>query len=313
MNLQSRPPSIPKLIVLLGATGTGKTQVALQIAKRMNMEILSVDSRQVYQEMSLGTAQPPPEEQDGIKHHLIGSQPLSQTLSAGQFSEKAHEKLKSLIRRQKRILIVGGSGFYIQALCEGLPKIPQAPSEIRKKWEEKLKTQKGIEELKKFLHQHDPIFCQRTDEKNLRRWVRAAEVIEVSGRPFSSFLEEKGRLRTPQQNFRTFKIGLKMNRKELYDRLNKRVDHMINKGLEKEVKKLLQQKIHIPPTIGYQEWTQYFEGKQSREKTIDLIKQKTRQYAKRQISWFKRDKNIRWFFPHEIENMINCLKHEMNP
>lgn len=291
-----------KLIIITGPTAIGKTALSIQLAQHFKCPILSFDSRQFYKEMTIGTAKPDTEELSQAEHHFIGTHTIKDRYTAGMFEREALEKLDTLFKTHEYCIAVGGSGLYIDALAYGIDDIP-ADADIRKKlndrWEEN-----GLEELQKELLSIDPDFYHAADIKNPRRVVRALEVFEITGQPYS-----KLRKRQPKNRpFETYWIGLNVERDLLFDRINKRVDLMIEAGLEEEVKSLIHlREYKALSTVGYTELFHYFDGNMDRETAIERIKKNTRQYAKRQITWFKKNEEVNWFAPNEYDNIVKQI------
>ena len=291
------------LVAIVGATGTGKTALAVSLARHFGCEIVSADARQVYKDLSLGTAAPSQDSQRQVRHHFIENYDTKTRVSAGRFAREAQVVLKKLFRRHNKVLLVGGSGLYVQAVCEGLPSWPAIPSEVRRRWRLAAETSEGRDRLRCFLQAQDPDYVVRADMHNWHRLCRAAEVIEVTQKPYSQFKRHRA-----EPDFSVIKLGLHMPRQQLYARLDQRVEQMLSRGLEQEAQRLFQEKKCLPPTIGYQEWTDYFEHRCVREEVIQHIKRNTRAYAKRQQTWFKRDKHTQWFLhPYAVEEVIDYV------
>ncbi|MBI4412656.1 MAG: tRNA (adenosine(37)-N6)-dimethylallyltransferase MiaA [Deltaproteobacteria bacterium] len=283
-----------KIIVILGPTGAGKTEIALELAKKFRGEIINADSRQFYRDLVIGTAQPPENFFMEVPHHLFGVSPLDDVWDAARFEKEADQLISAVSGRNHLPLIVGGTGLYLRALLYGLFSGPAAEKLIRNRLEKRIDTEGTrplYEELKKIdpqaaitIHPNDPV-----------RIIRALEVYEVTGKPIS--IHQKGH-EFRKIKYHCLKLGIQWDRAKLYDRINKRVDRMIENGLEGEVAGLRQKYGNQPillRSIGYEEWFPYFDGKRSREETIDLIKQNSRNLAKRQLTWFRPEKDIVWF------------------
>jgi tRNA dimethylallyltransferase len=295
------------LISIVGPTAVGKTALAIQVAKHFNTEIISADSRQFYAEMSIGTAKPSEEELHEVKHHFIGNVSIQQLYSAGDFERDALKKLDELFTKYDIVVMVGGSGLYIKAVCEGLHEMPKADEALRNELQHFFDTQ-GIEPLQERLRSLDIEKYNSIDIQNTQRVMRAIEIAEQAKHGFQSLV-------TPQKTERPFTIltlGLNLPRELLYDRINKRVDHMLAAGLVEEVKSLQPYKhLNALQTVGYKELFEYAEGIHSFERAIDLIKQHTRNFAKRQLTWFRRDTNIHWIEPDQKEEAINWIEQAM--
>ncbi len=295
------------LVVIAGPTAIGKTEVAISIAKKFNTEILSADARQLYKEMEIGTAKPSAEQLHEVKHHFINKLSITEDYNAGQYEIDALKTLEKIYANKDIAIMVGGSGLYINAVCNGFDSMPDANEFIRKELAEELQN-KGLQSLQEELLQIDPTYYQEVDLANPIRIMRALEVYRITGKPYSLF-----RLKVKKERpFKIIKIGLKMDRKILYQRIDDRVDVMINKGLEEEVKTLLPYKdrnaLH---TVGYKEWLDYFDGKNHQEWVVPMIKQNTRHYAKRQMTWFNKDEEIQWFQPEEVEQIIAYVQSQI--
>lgn len=279
-----------QLIIIVGPTAIGKTSLSIAIAKRYNCPIISFDSRQFYQEMSIGTAKPDEKELAQAKHYFINSHSITEDYTAGKFENDAINLLDSLFIDNDIIVAVGGSGLYIDALVYGIDSMP-SDLIIREKWKTIFK-EKGLEPLWSFLDINNPEVFEFMDRHNHARMIRAIEVIECSGKKFTSFRKNQAKKR----NFNPLWIGLEMDREILYNRINERVDLMIEANLEEEVSKLKPFASHSAlKTVGYAEFFSYFSGNISIEECIELIKRNTRRYSKRQMTWFKKNININWF------------------
>lgn len=285
------------LIVVCGPTAAGKTSIGLQLAKVLDTEIISADSRQFYKEIPIGTAQPSAVELNKIKHHFISDRSVTISLNAGEFEKEALVLIDNLFKKHSSLLLVGGSGLYIDAVCEGFHDLPVADLEIRDNLQNIFLTE-GVEGLSQILKKIDPIKYEKSDVRNPQRLMRAIEVIKSGGKSFDSQVSTK----IKKRSFNILKIGITLPREILYKQINERVDLMIKSGLEKECKSNYQyQEITPLKTVGYSEFFSYFEGHISYAECLDKIKQNTRRYAKRQLTWFNRDKNIKWFAPNEID------------
>jgi tRNA dimethylallyltransferase len=296
------------LIVMLGPTGVGKTDISIDIASRFGSEIISCDSRQFYREMSIGTAIPTEDQLNKIKHHFIKYLSIHDYYSASLFERDVLNLLPELFIKNNIVLMTGGSGMYIDAVCNGIDDIPDVDPVIREKYLRKYK-EEGLESLRISLKALDVEYYKKVDLRNYKRIIRALEICETVGRPYSTYLKRVKR----ERDFGIIKIGLTRPRTELYERINKRVDNMIRLGMEEEARGLHNLKnLNALNTVGYKEFFDYFEGKTSREKAIELIKRNSRRYAKRQMTWWAKDKDIMWFHPEKkqeiIEFIVDCLK-----
>jgi tRNA dimethylallyltransferase len=288
------------LIVLLGPTGVGKTDISIDIAVHFNSEIMSADSRQFFSEMSIGTAVPAEHLLRKVKHHFTRFISVKDYYSSSLFERDVVKLLPELFSRNNIVLMSGGSGMYIDAVCKGIDDIPDVDPAIREKYITMYRNE-GIEGLRETLRILDPEHYAVVDRNNHKRIIRALEICETTGRPYSSFLKKQRR----ERDFGIIKIGLERDRADLYSRINSRVDEMIKNGLEDEVKQLIEYRnLNALNSVGYKEFYDYFDGKTSKEKTIELIKRNSRRYAKRQLTWWGKDKEIKWFKPEQMKEMI---------
>lgn len=284
------------LILIVGPTAVGKTALAVRLGKHYHTEIVSADSRQFYRELEIGTAKPSAQELSEVKHHLINSHSFKVLVDAGTYERLALEKLQELFQSHQQVIAVGGSGLYVQALCEGLDLVELRDDELR---EELAKL--SIEELQTIVKELDPEYFEEVDILNPQRLMRAIEIVKLTGKKYS----EQRTGQKKKRNFNIIKIGLTDDREKLYQRINDRVDQMIADGLEEEAKSLYEFKNEYTlQTVGYSEFFDYFDGKHSRETAIELIKRNSRRYAKRQLTWFRRDTSIEWFNYTELEKII---------
>ncbi|HEY9001063.1 MAG TPA: tRNA (adenosine(37)-N6)-dimethylallyltransferase MiaA [Mucilaginibacter sp.] len=291
-----------KLIVIAGPTAVGKTAAAIKLAQQLNTEIISADSRQFYREMSIGTAKPDAEELAQAKHHFIDSHSITENFTVGDFEKEALQLLDKLFKTHDQVIMVGGSGLFIQAVTQGFDDLPTADPEIREKLNQEL-AEKGIESLQGKLKEADPDYYNQVDLNNSQRLIRALEVFEATGRPFSSYRKAN----INPRSFESIKIALNLPREILYDRINKRVDIMIKHGLVEEVRSLLPyQHLNALNTVGYSELFDYFDNKTDLDTAISLIKQNTRRFAKRQLTWFRKDKDIKWL-DASSENLVESI------
>ena len=279
----------PKLIYVAGPTASGKTAMAIALAKQFKTSILSCDSRQFYREMKIGTAVPTTEELAAVPHFFIQHLSIKDTYTVADYQQEALEKLVDLFKAHDTVIMVGGSGMYADAVREGLDEFPEIDPTIRLQLNA-IYEQEGIEILQDLLREHDIRHYQRVDKQNPRRLIRALEICLSSGHPYSTFLGKK----TPPDFFTSQTLVIDWSRETLYERINQRVDQMIDMGLEEEAKSLFpDRKYNALQTLGYREWFDHFDGKHGRDKAIEEIKKNTRRYAKRQVTWFKR-------YPHAI-------------
>lgn len=291
------------LISIAGPTAIGKTAAAIELARHYQTEILSADSRQFYREMSIGTAKPSPEELVAAPHHFIGSHSIEDDINVGDFEREGLALLDNLFIKHDLVVMAGGSGLYIKAITEGFDDLPEADAAIRENLNS-IFAEHGIGALQKRLQLSDPDYYARVDLQNPQRLIRALEVCETTGQPYSSFRTGNNR----QRPFNIIKIALDMPREELYERINKRVDMMVESGLLDEVKQLLPYRhLNALNTVGYSEIFEYLDGKTDLATAIAMIKQNTRRFAKRQLTWFRKDKDTQWFHPTDIPAIINYI------
>jgi len=283
----------PTVHIVVGPTAVGKTKYAIELAQKLNTEIISADARQCYQELNIGVARPNNEELDQVKHHFIASHSIQDTVNAGVFEQFALAKVTQLLEKFGSIVMVGGTGLYIKAFVEGMDQIPEIDPVIRSRIQKEVST-KGIDWLQEQVRKLDPAYwaiADQGEQQNTQRLSRALEVITGTGQSILRFQNQPKKARP----FNIQKIGLEMPREQLYDRINQRVLQMVEMGLEEEVKALHPQfHLNALQTVGYQEWLPYFEGQQSKSAVIQAIQQNTRHYAKRQMTWFKKDPEINW-------------------
>lgn len=294
---------IKRLLVVVGPTGSGKTDLSIRLARHYGAPILSTDSRQVYRGMAIGTAQPSEEEMEAAEHHFIASHDIEDNLSCGEYEVQALARLKELFERHDHVVAVGGSGLYVRALCEGMDDLPRADASLRAELSAQLAGM-GVEALAERLRLLDPVYYERVDRNNPARVVRALEVCLQTGRPYSEL--RTGRRR--KRDFETVKIGVDLPREVLYDRIDRRVDAMMAAGLEAEARALYPfRELNALQTVGYRELFDHFDGRTTLEEAVELIKRNSRRYAKRQLTWFRRDADIRWFAPDDDRSIIEYV------
>ncbi len=283
----------PTVYIIVGPTAVGKTKYAIELAQKLKTEIISADARQCYQELNIGVARPSNEELAQVKHHFIASHSIQETVNAGIFEAYAMKKSAELVAAFGSVVMVGGTGLYIKAFVEGMDQIPAIDPKLRSQIQEDVSL-KGIDWLQTQVQAKDPAYWAQADkgeQQNTQRLSRALEVVIGTGQSILSFQLQSKKIRS----FDIQKIGLEMPREQLYDRINQRVVQMVDMGLEEEVKALSPQfHLNALQTVGYQEWLPYFEGHQTKEAVIQAIQQNTRHYAKRQLTWFKKDPEIKW-------------------
>jgi tRNA dimethylallyltransferase len=295
------------LIVIVGPTGIGKTDLSIDIAKEYNTEIISSDSRQVYKELKIGTAVPTDHQLNQVKHHFIGNVSIYDYYNASMFELQVIDKLKVLYQKFDQVVMTGGSGMYINAVCDGIDDLPEIDLKLRndliKKYEEE-----GIESLRMQIKMLDPESYAKVDLKNPKRMLKVLEVSIQTGKPYSSFLSRSKKKR----DFNIIKIGLERDRVELYERINLRVDQMVEEGLVEEARQYYKDReLNSLNTVGYKELFDHFDGSISFEKAIELVKRDSRHYAKKQISWFGRDKDLTWFHPEKKADVINFINSKI--
>lgn len=291
------------LVVLLGPTGVGKTEVALQITEHLQSPIINADSRQIFAEIPIGTAAPTKEQQERVKHYFVGTLHLTDYYSAAKYEEDVLQLLNQLFNQQQMALLSGGSMMYIDAVCQGIDDIPTVDEATRKLMKRKLETE-GLDALVEELKVLDPEHYKIVDLNNPRRVVHALEICYMTGNTYSSYRKNTKKTRP----FNIIKIGLNRPREEMYERINNRVLKMMKQGLIEEAKAVYPQKgLNALNTVGYKELFAYFDGDISLDDAILKIQSNTRQYMRKQVTWFKRDNEIKWFSPTNIEEIINYI------
>lgn len=297
------------LLVISGPTGVGKTNISVRLAEMFSAPIVSSDSRQFYRELKIGTAAPTEEELQRVPHHFIGSHSIFDEYSAGDYEQDALRLLHELFKQHPVVLLVGGSMMYIDALCHGMDDIPTVDKKTRQHWVDQYK-EKGLEYIQQELLRLDPKHYEEVDLQNYKRVLHALEVCTVAGRPYSE-------LRTGQRKERPFhiiKIGLNRPREELYERINLRVDQMMEEGLLEEARQFYEHRhLNTLNTVGYKELYEYMSGNWTLDFAVNMIKQDTRRYAKRQMTWFNADKEINWFHPDNEDEIIEFVKPLNSP
>lgn len=283
------------LIAIVGPTAVGKTALSIKLAEKLHTEIVSADSRQFYREMEIGTAKPSKEELKKVPQHFINSLYIDDDYSVGNYETDALQCLEELFKTHDKVLLTGGSGLFVKAVCEGLDKLPSGNKEIREHYENLFK-EKGLEPLQIELLDKDRSYFDTVDKKNPRRLIRALEVINLTGKPYSEFRQRK----PGKRNFEVVKIGLNMDKEILRKRIDQRVDEMLATGWLQECKELYPYRhLNSLKTVGYTELFDFIEGKTDWETTVTNIKTNTWHYAKRQLTWFKKDKEVKWFTKEE--------------
>lgn len=296
------------LIIIGGPTASGKTNLAIHLAQHYATAIVSCDSRQFFKEMQIGTARPTDEELNQAPHHFIGHLSIFQDYNVGDFERDALQLLEKLFEAHDVVILVGGSGLYIKALCEGLDEFPDVNPEIREEWNT-IYQEQGIEPLQKALKKNDPTYYKIVDQQNPKRLIRALSVYQASGIPYSQFLSKP----KAKRFFQPIYLYLDWDRPILYERINQRVDHMMEVGLLEEARALYPNKhLNALQTVGYSELFDFFDGKTRLEEAVALIKQNTRRYAKRQLTWLRRDGFWKAFPPKQLEACIQYIEQEKN-
>ena len=296
------------LIVLIGPTGVGKTELSLSIAEHFNTCILSADSRQLYNDLKIGTAAPTPSQLARVPHHFVGTLKLTDYYSAAQYEADVLEKLEELFKHNDTVVLTGGSMMYVDAVCKGIDDIPTVDQETRelmlKRYEEE-----GLETLCAELKILDPEYYQIVDLKNPKRVIHALEICYMTGKTYTSFRTQKHK----ERPFRIIQIGLTRDREELYDRINRRVDEMMEEGLLEEAKTVYPFKhLNSLNTVGYKEIFNYLDGEWNLEFAIEKIKQNSRIYSRKQMTWFKRNPDIQWFHPDQKEEIMNYINDKLS-
>lgn len=294
-----------KLIVIVGPTGVGKTETTLGIAERLHVPIINADSRQIYAEIPIGTAAPTPEQMARVKHYFVGQLHLTDYYSASMYEQDVLRLLTedALFRDSDIALMSGGSMMYIDAVCNGIDDIPTVDDDTRHLLKRQL-AEEGLDRLCETLRLLDPEYYGIVDRKNPRRVVHALEICYMTGKPYSSYR----RMERKERPFEVVKIGLNRPREELYERINYRVEAMMAAGLLSEVERVLPyQDENALNTVGYKELFDYFDGLCTLENAVMRIQNNTRKYCRKQLTWFKRDENIHWFHPNDVEGILGCV------
>ncbi|TXK49641.1 tRNA (adenosine(37)-N6)-dimethylallyltransferase MiaA [Pontibacter qinzhouensis] len=297
---KQNPGKATCLVVVVGPTAVGKTDLCVQLAKHYNTVIVSADSRQFYKEMTIGTAKPSQQEQQGVPHYFVDSHSITEEYNAGAYEQDVLQLLDKLFQEHELVILTGGSGLYVQAVCEGMDAMPDASPETRDQLT-KLYEQQGLAPLLHQLQQLDPVYYDQVDRANPQRVMRALEVCQVSGKPYSWFRRQE----RPERPFQIIKIGLTRNRQELYQRIDQRMDQMLQQGLLEEVKTLYHYREHNAlQTVGYKEIFDFMDGRTDWEETVRLLKRNSRRYAKRQLTWFNKTPEYTWFEPGQWQQIL---------
>ena len=296
------------MVVVVGPTGSGKSALAVKLATHLNAPIISTDSRQVFRGMPIGTAQPTAEEQAAAKHYFIADREVEDDFNCGKYAEEALALLDDLFAKSEYVVAVGGSGLYVQALCEGMDDLPDADPSLRESLKQRLESE-GLDSLVAQLRRLDAKYAEEVDVCNPARVMRALEVCLATGRPYSE--QRKGV--TAERPFHIIKIGTDMPRDVLYDRINRRVDMMVEDGLEAEARSMYPKRhLNALQTVGYRELFEHFDGNCTFEEAVELVKRNSRRYAKRQLTWFRRDENTAWFHPNDLEAILEYISSKRN-
>ena len=298
--------SAKTLIVITGPTAVGKTALCLDIAQHFGIPIINADSRQIYKELKIGTASPTDEQLAKVKHYFVGSLSLNDYYSASLFEQQTMEILEREFAKSDYALMAGGSMMYIDAVCDGIDDIPTVDDATRETLKARLASE-GLEPLVEELKQLDPEYYEIVDKQNPRRVVHGLEICLMTGKTYTSFRKREKK----QRPFRIIKIGLNRDREELYDRINQRVDQMMDEGLLDEARNLYPMRhMNALNTVGYKEMFAYLDGTWTLEEAVERIKGNTRRYARKQLTWYKKDEQIRWFHPDEKENILSYISQD---
>ena len=295
------------LIVLIGPTGVGKTELSLELAERYHTSIVSADSRQIYADLLIGTASPTPTQLARAKHYFIGTLQLSDYFSAAQYEEEAMKLLETLFEEHEVVILTGGSMMYVDAICKGIDLMPTIEPETREMMQQKYQEQ-GLESLCEELKLLDPDYYQIVDRKNPKRIIHALEICYQTGKTYTSFRTHPKK----ERPFQMIKIGLNRPREELYSRINQRVDEMVKEGLVEEALKVYPHRdMNSLNTVGYKEMFNYLDGLWTLDYAIEKIKVNTRTYARKQLTWFKHDEEIRWFHPDDKAEVVQYIDQQL--
>lgn len=296
------------LIVVLGPTGVGKSDISIQLAQYFCSEIISADSRQFFRELCIGTAVPSPEDLKAVPHHFIQTRSIHDYYNVSEYETEALQLISQLFRNTNPLILTGGSMLYVDTVCKGIDDIPTVDPEIREeviRWYQ----ENGMEALRERLLAVDPEYYGIADLNNPKRLLHAVEIHQMTGKPFSSFRKSTVR----QRPFHILKIGINQDRQLLYDRINQRVERMIEAGLLEEAKSVYPyRKLNSLNTVGYKELFSFLDGTCSLDEAVDLIKRNSRRYARKQLTWFRRDQEIKWFEPEQIQEIIAYVEHKMS-
>jgi len=295
------------LVIIAGPTAVGKTETGIRIARHFGSPIISADSRQIFRELKIGTSAPSELQMKEVPHYYVSNKSIHDDFNASKYEVEVNHLLCELFIHHPVILLVGGSGLYIDAVCKGIDDLPATDKEIRKKIQEQL-DHEGVESLRKDLKMLDPLSYSRIDLRNHKRIQKALEITLMTGRPYSSLLTFTDKKR----NYQIIRIALNMDRKELYNIIDKRVINMMENGLEEEARRVYPYRNqNALNTVGYKELFSYFEGKINRDEVISSIQSNTRKYARKQMTWFRRDSSYEWFHPKEVNNIIDYISKKI--
>lgn len=295
------------LIVVVGPTGIGKSEISIQLAKHYQSEIISADSRQFFRELTIGTAVPSPEELNAIPHHFIQTKSIHDYYNVSNFETEVMELLSNLFLVKNPLILTGGSMLYVDTVCKGIDDIPTVDPNVRDEVIEWYK-QNGLEALRERLRQIDPEYYNSADLNNVKRLLHAVEVHQMTGKPITSFHKNTVR----ERPFRIIKIGLNQDRELLYKRINDRVDRMMKAGLLEEARSVYAfRDLNSLNTVGYKELFTYFDGNCSLEEAVDLIRRNSRKYARKQLTWYRRDTDIHWFDPKQVPEILDFVDAKM--
>ena len=299
---------MPSLVVLLGPTGVGKTELSLRLAEHLSSPIISSDSRQIYKDIPIGTAAPTAEQMARVKHYMVGTLALTDYYSASNFEEDTIKLLEELHKTIPSVLMTGGSMMYIDAVCKGIDDIPTVTPAVREALHKQFE-EEGLENILRELKESDPVHYEEVDRMNHKRVIHAVEICRMTGKPYSSFRTNS----TKKRPFKIIKVGLTRDREELYERINSRVDSMIESGFVEEARRVYPLRhLNSLNTVGYKELFRYIEGEWPLLVAIEKIKRNTRVYARKQMSWFRRDEDIRWFHPEEESEIISYIDNAIS-
>ncbi|MEA5139732.1 tRNA (adenosine(37)-N6)-dimethylallyltransferase MiaA [Arcicella rigui] len=307
--IRNPKPEIPNktLIIIVGPTAVGKTDLCVKLAKLLDTEVVSADSRQFYRELAIGTAKPTEAEMDGVVHHFINSHSIHDYYSVGDFERDCLTVLEEIFSRKDVAILTGGSGMFIKMITDGIDEMPEADLELRQKLAERFEKE-GLGQLQEELRVLDPVYFEQVDEQNTQRVLRALEVCLSTGKPFSSFRKNQ----KVQRPFKMLKIALERPREELYARIDTRMDMMLAAGLEEEAKAVIDYREHYAlKTVGYREIYEHLDGNYDREEMIRLLKRNSRRYAKRQMTWFKNQDEFHWFDAKNVAEITEFITNEL--